>query len=672
MSVAAIKVDGVAGRPAVTKVVGATVTLTNTNNAGVASWLWTVVFAPAGTTAALAPSAVVAAPTLGPLDRVGTYWVRLAVNGATGDFHTDAEVDEIVIRVRPATGIPGSPPAVGETDQGGAQGWADETTGMNALLLLLLGGATLQGAYDLSAPPLISVSAALGPLQLKRDAGVAGAGQILLLEDAASPRAAFYDDGRVAITAKHFGAGSYTLDLDIPGAGLQGMYRFQNSVVGTFLQLYGTGKLYGLAKSADYGLRYDAQGCAMMLSIEDSTAADPVIFSVAGDGQISAFSSGAINGLEMDAKGCTATLVSLVNSANAGQAFLVRPDGSLYCKTKLAAANDGLEVDAPTCGGANLLKMWDSTSGDFFRVTATGRLESRMHVAGGDDGVNLYFATLNAAANSALVLQNAVGIGFAITPSCLVYQKVDHFNAAGAGTCNSYWQDWSGASPVINGQTRRGFFADGSALAVNGGGTWTGFLASLLGVVAGTAACFRAEVTTQAVPAYKVGIGAGGATPFVGYDHFVACDFRSAEAAGVANWDLVLSAITGATTYLVAVALASAEAEASLSLPPLATVTEVSVRVYQAVLHKQVQVQLIAQDDSDGAGAQTQTVIATGTSVDAVGDCDVVLAPVATTTPAATSATQVSYRVQVISGSPLDRVYCGHAKYTYGDLQHGA
>jgi hypothetical protein len=186
------------------------------------------------------------------------------------------------------------------------------------------------------------------------------------------------------------------------------------------------------------------------------------------------------------------------------------------------------------------------------------------------------------------------------------------------------------------------------------------------------AGCFQAEVVSQDVPAYKLGTGASGATPFVGYSHLQACSFHSEVlATGALSWQLTHAIVTGAAAHQLCLT-AGDSAEAYVVLPPNATITEVSVRVYQAILHKQVTVQLIAQDDSNGANAQNQTVVATGTSADAVGDSDVVLAPAATVTSAPTSATQKSYRVQVVSGAAGDKIYAGHVKYTYAELMHGA
>ena len=130
MAVAAILVDGLSARnPAAERASGASVALTNADNTGVASWAWAVIFRQAGSVSPLAPgipgpppSSTDAAPVLGPFDQPGTYHVRLAVNGATGSWDTDAEVDEIVIRVPSPTGTPIYIPAPAETAQGGDQG----------------------------------------------------------------------------------------------------------------------------------------------------------------------------------------------------------------------------------------------------------------------------------------------------------------------------------------------------------------------------------------------------------------------------------------------------------------------------------------------------------------------------------------------------------------------
>ena len=175
VATAQVYVDAVVGRPATVKAIGVSPTLVNHDNTGIASWLWTIVSKPPTSTAVLS-SSVNPAPTIGPLDAAGTYLVRLQVNGATGDWHTDAAVDEISIRVPNALGV--VIPAPWETDQGGTDGWADWVSGMNRALELLSGAHfTLQACYTASVPPRVLLDPAQGPVVFRGQVGVTALGQ---------------------------------------------------------------------------------------------------------------------------------------------------------------------------------------------------------------------------------------------------------------------------------------------------------------------------------------------------------------------------------------------------------------------------------------------------------------------------------------------------------------
>lgn len=225
------------GRPAQTAAVGiAHIHLTNFNDVGVVSWAWTVEDSPPGTTAVLSNPAI-ANPTYGPLDVEGTYRLRLAVNGATGDWISDAEVDEIVVRVPNAIGV--IYPSIGETVQGGVQGWADWLTCMNLNLQLLSGARTLQAVYNASTPPRIDISVALGELVLR--AGAAGVTEVFQIQDIApgfTARVTMDRNGLVRIACS---AGVSPAGLVINGANNAQILAISDSVLGGLWQYTGSG-----------------------------------------------------------------------------------------------------------------------------------------------------------------------------------------------------------------------------------------------------------------------------------------------------------------------------------------------------------------------------------------------------------------------------------------------
>lgn len=551
MATASILVAAAPGRPANVLALGSVaVALTNADNTGVVSWLWTLVDAPNGSAAVLSNPAI-ANPTLSVLDVAGTYWLRLQVNGSTGNWETAAEVDEIVIRVRTANlGL--VIPAPGEEKQSGTDGWADWVSGMNEALLRLDVGRTLQAAYDASgATPRIDIDPASGPVQIRRDN--ASAGDILRLLSTTATRFAVDQLGRIDALAATLSAGNTAL-------------RVSSSAVtgGNFLHLRDTGTAaYFLVGT---GLTIDA------LAKHDASSSN--------------------NAFVFDGRGFTSSIFLALDGAGSGGdpvRFDMLPTGALVAQSKSAAAY-GLDVDA--------------------KAATTGLLRLR------DTG--------NAVAPAATLL---------------------------------------------------GLHVDGSSMAVANGRTWRGVLSEIRGAIGATgdAAAFAAYVTTQdTVAAYRVGAGALGATMFIAYHHLHACSFASPST----QWALVpiMGALgaPGASSYLEAPDDKSI-AEAPLLVPPGGVLREISVRVAQAGgLGDEIRVTLSVQYDTNGAGGQVQAVVYEAYSAGA-GDSDVVIAIPASTVASASalSATQQSYMLQVHSGSIGDKIYAGHCKYEYDQIQHG-
>lgn len=116
MVAANIKINGSAGSntdlPA-----GTLVTLSNADNTGVTTWLWTILDQPPGTADNLSsPSA--AAPTFTP-NKEGSYLIQLIVNQGTGTEQR-SQVIAAVLQSRTLE----RQPAAGETTETGADGWA--------------------------------------------------------------------------------------------------------------------------------------------------------------------------------------------------------------------------------------------------------------------------------------------------------------------------------------------------------------------------------------------------------------------------------------------------------------------------------------------------------------------------------------------------------------------
>jgi hypothetical protein len=93
------------------------ITLSNVNNGGEGTYLWSIVDQPVGAADALSSTSVLS-PTLTPL-KEGTYLIQLVVNGGT-----DSEVsDRVIIGVRQLKTLLRAP-AADETTENGADGWA--------------------------------------------------------------------------------------------------------------------------------------------------------------------------------------------------------------------------------------------------------------------------------------------------------------------------------------------------------------------------------------------------------------------------------------------------------------------------------------------------------------------------------------------------------------------
>jgi hypothetical protein len=672
MAAAEIYVDAAVGRPAVTKVLGVTPAMTNHDDTWVVSWAWTVVYAPPGTTAAFSNPAL-ANPTYGPLDQPGTYWLRLIVNGATGDWLSDTEVDEIVIRVADPNGL--FYPAPGETTQGGPRGWAEELlNGMNATLAAIsamFGANTLQGAYNASVPPRITIDPAVGPVDIRR--AIASPGPILTVTDGAGIGATFTNYGRLAMTST-LGAG--TVGIGVATASVAGLLLQLIGVGGTF-DVAWDGALHGQATfgvgSANYACELRSTGYPFLWRLYDASVGIGIeaTFDQYGSLFLQGDNLGAGNALiEGYVENWVPHFLHLKNGST-GEEITITAAGAL----QLVATTPPYLIEAQgVAATTGMLRLRNNAGAQSFIIDAVGKIQARMDAGAGDRGLSL-------ACLAGTVVDSAIPVDVhsgGITSTFRIYGDGRlRLEPEAIAVTAAASRDWlrlimSTVGTIANAETASGVFVDGDALNVDAGGTWRGVRSSMQGVLAGDQACFSAEPKTQDQVAYRVGYGVAGVSPFIGYSHLQACSFYSEVlVTGALSWQLTHAIVTGATAHQLCLT-AGDSAEAYVVLPPNATITEVSVRVYQSTLHKQVTVQLIAQDDSNGANAQNQTVVATGTSADAEGDSDVVLAPAATITSAPTSATQQSYRVQVVSGNVGDKIYAGHVKYTYAELMHGA
>lgn len=645
----------------------ALVNLTNLNNVGVVSWLWELVDAPSGSAAALsAPD--VPAPTLGPIDLPGTYHVRLSVNAASGDWQIDAEVDEVVVRARNAAGV--VIPAVGETVQGGSDGWADWLSGMNDALVRLSTARTLQGAYDVSTPPRILVAPASGPVELGRN--IAGAGEVLRLSsvNGALWTATWTVDelGRMLGTPALAGVlGAVAMDVNVPGAMDCIFARWRDSVLGSYFQIgqgqAPSGIAIWTAAGPTRGFDLDLRSFpSAMVRFQNSlgSGGDPLRWVLDNTGGIEQYSKSSTYGYLLDAKGATTDIARMLNSSYAGLLFRIREDGTVLIKPGTGSGDAGLEIDART-SAIGLINAYDSLTNRRFRVYPDGRLYSNIEVVVGDDGVFWDFTGgVSGGAASLHTIGDGGGFTWSIFPSGRISQLLGYFSVEAGGTRNQFHQDWTTIANVLNGETRRGFYVNGSALAVAGGGVWRGFLGSLLGAVAGDASVFQALVTNQDVPAYKVGVGAGG-TAFGGHWLWGVAD------AGPSQWTPSYQTATGGASGWQATA-GSLYHVIPVHVPPGSTITAYAAWVN--AVGAGLAIFLVRHDNCGATPGHTQTQLSTavtgGAGAQALGAGGLAIA-----VPRDSAAVKYSFYLILESAANGDWVYSGFVKYDYTELLLG-
>ena len=769
MATALIKVDAVAGRPAIVKALGTVaVTLTNTDNTGVVSWLWTVVQQPPTATAALSNPAI-AAPTYGPLDADGTYQLRLAVNGGTGDWVLDPLVDEIVVRVRHANSSIVIP-APGETTQGGTDGWADWVSGMNDALDKLSALNTLQQAYTNSGgTPRIVVTPAGGPVLFKSEA-VSNTHPLQVLDSGGVARLDCYNFGGVYINAT-LGAPGAAVALSVDGGPLGA------SALGRLFQVVDTKDatywiidrdnsvvsraIYEAGHPIATAYSLDARGAYTdLLAVGHSlgSGGDPVNFTIGATGYLSNVSKSATYGFYLDAKAALSGVALWVNSSHVAQMFLIDADGQVTIQTKDASALTGLHVNAPNSTG-QLLKVensiattstiilpdngtisraikvptslayahdWDAigwtaifrfqdsatphgngllmagsgalahvsdaaatyglqfverspTSGMLFISNADiagagatfflypdGKMISTCQIGNAQDGWAFEVNSLNAGANSLFKIKLQAGAsGVALFPDVTWIQHVGNMGVDLAATDVAYDQDWSGITGGVigNGETKTGFRAYLGATHVDGTGKFRGFRAVATAAGTGTdTASFQSEVAAQDTHlAYKVGVGADGVAPYVGYDHFGVADAHSA------TWVKTMSEVTGNSSCWTSNAGAK-YLTIPLHLPPGCILDSISLHVNATGAN--VYAYLMQHDDTDGASADQQTQV-WNWHTGAGGEQDMNSGALSLPLPRQGGATQSNLWILIKSVNIGDIFYCGWAKYTYNELLLG-
>ena len=724
MATAEIYVDAAAGRPANVKALGATVNLTNLNDVGVVSWTWTVVDAPPGTTAALSDPAV-PAPTYGPLDIAGTYWLRLAVNGAAGDWQTDAEVDEIVIRVR-TVGAAIVIPAPGETVQGGADGWSDWTSGMNDALNRLMAGRTLQATYDASAPtPRILIDpAAGGVISLQADAAVTGV-LFQIADNGAVARAQFYDDGRIALTPV-LGAGEYGINLDSAGVGPH--LRLQDSIAGTSLIANKDSSLTATAifaaGSPVRAFDLDAQGyTTALLRLQDSlgSGGDPIDLVMGATGAITSRSKSAVAGFVVDAKNAIGSVADFRDSAIGGRVY-ISPGGRLFVA---AVADTDAIIGNVASGVGELLTLLNVTTGAFLRsrfdgaigvlgisaagspvtgfdadlrgyatnvfrlqdstartgtgvwavMDAGGKLVLRSHITTGEYALDVNALAFGALPAHFLRLWDGANTALTIGQDGRIVDNLGLLQGIGAiADAAGFDQVVAAGTTIVAPNVFSGYRADGTALTVNNGAVARSFVSDLTGATLGataTVAGFHARATSQDTPAYSVGLGAGDAA-FAGYVLFGYADVATASGAG--GWNQTILLITGPSCCWTAPA-GSLYVAIPLHIPPGATLDAVSVHVFDASVGVPALNMYVFKHDavSGAASGDTQTLLAGPTKLAAIGEGDISVSGLAIVVPKATAAVtaQPVYWILLESRNNNDAFYSGYAKFTYTELQLG-
>jgi len=724
MATAEIYVDAAAGRPANVKALLANVNLTNLNDVGVVTWTWTVVDAPPGTTAVLSDPAV-AAPTYGPLDIAGTYWLRLAVNGAAGDWQTDAEVDEIVIRVR-TVGVALVIPAPGEGLQGGADGWADWVSGMNDALNRLMVGRTLQAAYDDSAPtPRILIDPGVGGvINFQADAAVTGV-LFQIADNGAVARAQFYDDGRIALTPV-LGAGEYGIDLNSAGVGPH--LRLQDSIAGTSLIANKDSSLTATAifaaGSPVRAFDLDAQGyTTALLRLQDSlgSGGDPIDLVMGATGAITSRSKSAVTGISVDAKGVAARIADFRDTATTGNCWiapdgavhvLAPADGNVIAGNKMSGIGtllllsdlassariwsdfDGAfdvrgisAVGSKTTGfdadlrgyTTNIFRMQDSTArlgaGAWLIMDNEGKLVSQSYITTGEYALDVNALAFGALPAHFLRLWNGANTALTIGQDGRIVDNLGLLQGIGAvADAAGFDQIVAAGTTIAAPNVFSGYRADGTALTVNNGAVARSFVSDLTGATLGataTVAGFHARATSQDTPAYSVGLGAGDAA-FAGYVLFGYADVATASGAG--GWNQTILLITGPSCCWTAPA-GSLYVAIPLHIPPGATLDAVSVHVFDASVGVPALNMYVFKHDavSGAASGDTQTLLAGPTKLAAIGEGDISVSGLAIVVPKATAAVtaQPVYWILLESGNNNDAFYSGYAKFTYTELQLG-
>ena len=663
MSTADFWVDAADGRPAQVKALGTlAINLTNNGVAGLTR-LWSVVDAPPGTTAVFS-SATAPAPTYGPLDLAGTYMLRLAVDGAAGSWETDPQVDEIVVRVRSA-GITLVIPAVGETTQGGVDGWADWISGMNDALTRLSAAHTLQGAYDNSTPPSITVAPAHGPLNLYY--GVAVATPLLTAGDIGlANRLSFLSDGLLSLTGALQVAGEYVLDVndDAGAVAGSGLLRLRDTTSGSSIVVAKNGTtIITTAGATNDGLLVTCTAPTSRLL--NATAGATQRFFVDNTGVVFSWSTGGVWGLDLDALTTTTGLARFQDSAGSGGDpinFQVLNTGGILSHSK--AAGVGLDVDAKAAT-TFVFRLQDTTNLGWLSMEPDGQMLWQGNLAANEEA--LRFVPLGALVSSDIIeVESGGATMWRLRADGNIFHSPEEILPNPAASIVWHHMDLTTMGAVINGETRRGFFLDGNSVNIAACGALIGFdsqLANNLGI----AVCYRAVVDDQdAVVAYQV---QAGSNPFTAYDRFCVADI------GIHNWTGGASFGVGAGEADLVVAGGPTESIViPVHVPHGATIVGFSVHVLDGG-GGGIIAYLIHTTATSGATADQQLLLVATAASGAGVEQDLAIAVPAgghvVPKQGAGAAGQEAYHVLVQSAQVGDVFYSGHVEYTYDELLKG-
>ncbi len=675
MATAQIYVDAAVGRPAVVKALATpAVNLTNFDNTGVATWTWTKVQTPPGSAATFSDPAI-AAPTFGPFDLPGTYWIRLAVNAAAGDWQSDAEVDEIVIRVR--TAVLGLVyPAIGETTQGSlTTGWADWASGMNDALarIAAMTAGTLQATYDASAPPRIQIDPAAGPVTILRR--TASPGNALVVSDEFGSRIVLSSYGRLSLTAS-IAAG--TPGIAMTGTGTTGyLMRLLGAATREFSVGWdgaGAGIAVAGLGSPLWGYELSAQGFASGIFRAYNPAVGGGDLRLDSSGAVRAYSAAPVTAFAVESNIPTGNLAYFQNVGAVGLAmFSVFPDSSLQVFVDTASANVALDVCSP--GNTNqLFRFLDPVGGGQMQLAPNGRVATTQNLAAGQVGQD-WLVAIAAGTPDLLRIRTAAGNTYLWDVYSQVVQTVERMVLRNA-TAKSYYHTIDCSLPaaaytIDKGGVVVGYHFYSSTWALTAEGELEAYRADLRNAVGAAANTpitgFKAVLPNQAAHGFRVGIGAGF-LDLQGYCRISVGDMVPTPGAGFA---LALNLATGAASNWYA-GIANRSLIVPLRIPHGATLVEVSLHVSAAAAG--LTLYLIEQVGVFGAATGDQQVQHASVASADAGEQDLTIT--ALSLPASRAelgaASQNTYYLTVVSsGAATDRIYSGYALFEYNELLLG-